>query len=69
MSHADFLLVGGGLASATAAETLRREGAEGSIVIVAAENELPYHRPPVSTRFLLSDPPPPTSLVLGPELR
>jgi NADPH-dependent 2,4-dienoyl-CoA reductase/sulfur reductase-like enzyme/predicted acylesterase/phospholipase RssA len=67
MSHADFLLLGGGLASATAAETLRREGAEGSIVIVAAENELPYHRPPVSTRFLLSDPPPPTSLVLGPE--
>jgi NADPH-dependent 2,4-dienoyl-CoA reductase/sulfur reductase-like enzyme/predicted acylesterase/phospholipase RssA len=67
MSHADFLLLGGGLASATAAETLRLEGAEGSIVIVAGENELPYHRPPLSTRFLLSDPPPPTPLVLGPE--
>jgi NTE family protein len=64
-SHADFLLLGGGLASATAAETLRQEGAEGSIVIVSAENELPYHRPPLSTRFLLADPPPPTPLVLA----
>jgi NADPH-dependent 2,4-dienoyl-CoA reductase/sulfur reductase-like enzyme/predicted acylesterase/phospholipase RssA len=67
MNHADFLLLGGGLASATAAETLRQEGAEGSIVIVAAENELPYHRPPLTTRFLLADPLPPTPLVLDPE--
>jgi len=29
----DFLLVGGGLASGTAADTLRLEGAEGSVVI------------------------------------
>jgi NADPH-dependent 2,4-dienoyl-CoA reductase/sulfur reductase-like enzyme/predicted acylesterase/phospholipase RssA len=64
-SHADFLLLGGGLASATAAETLRQEGAEGSIVIVSAENELPYHRPPLSTQFLLSDPPPAPPLVLA----
>lgn len=41
----DFLLIGGGLASASAAETLRLEGAEGSIAIVGAENWLPYHRP------------------------
>jgi len=41
----DFLLVGGGLSSATAAETLRLEGAEGSVVIVSAEHRLPYHRP------------------------
>jgi NADPH-dependent 2,4-dienoyl-CoA reductase/sulfur reductase-like enzyme/predicted acylesterase/phospholipase RssA len=66
-THADFLLLGGGLACATAAETLRQEGAEGSIVIVAAENELPYHRPPLSTRFLLADPLPPTPLVLNAE--
>lgn len=51
--HADFLLVGGGLASATAAETLRAEGAEGSILILSAEDVLPYHRPPLSTEFLL----------------
>lgn len=28
----DFLLIGGGLASATAAKTLRKEGADGKIV-------------------------------------
>lgn len=62
--HADFLLVGGGLACATAAETLRREGADGSIVILSEEDELPYHRPPLSTRLLLTEPPPPPPLVL-----
>src|SRR5213593_2294940 len=57
IKHADFVLVGGGLASATAAETLRVEGAEGSILLIAAENELPYHRPPLSTQFLLASKP------------
>lgn len=51
----DFLLVGGGLASATAAEALRIEGAKGSVIIVGAENRLPYHRPPLSKRILLSE--------------
>lgn len=50
-----FLLIGGGLASATAAETLRKEGAEGTIVIISAENSLPYHRPPLSKSYLLKD--------------
>jgi NTE family protein len=57
----DFLLVGGGLGSATAAETLRLEGAEGAIVIVSAEDRLPYHRPPLSGRLMktdVRDPPP-----------
>ncbi len=49
----DFLLIGGGLASATAAETLREEGAKGKIVILSAENYLPYHRPPLTKHFLL----------------
>jgi len=44
----DFLLVGAGLASASAAEALRLEGAEGSILIVGAEERLPYHRPSLS---------------------
>src|SRR6476659_9721408 len=52
----DFLLLGGGLASATAAETLRMAGAEGSIAILCAENTLPYHRPPLSKEFLLKGP-------------
>jgi NADPH-dependent 2,4-dienoyl-CoA reductase/sulfur reductase-like enzyme/predicted acylesterase/phospholipase RssA len=49
----DFLLIGGGLASATAAETLRKEGADGKIAIISAEDSLPYHRPPLSKQFLL----------------
>ncbi|WP_156967092.1 FAD-dependent oxidoreductase [Paraburkholderia ferrariae] len=49
----DFLLIGGGLASAKAAETLRREGAEGGILIVSSEPDLPYHRPSLSKRYLL----------------
>jgi NTE family protein len=53
--NADFLLIGGGLASATAAETLRKEGASGKIIIISAENSLPYHRPPLSKDFLLKD--------------
>ena len=52
----DFLLVGGGLASATAAETLRAAGAEGSIAILCAENTPPYYRPPLSKEFLLKGP-------------
>lgn len=49
----DFLLIGGGLANAKAAETLRREGAEGSILMLSAESTLPYHRPNLSKRYLL----------------
>jgi NADPH-dependent 2,4-dienoyl-CoA reductase/sulfur reductase-like enzyme/predicted acylesterase/phospholipase RssA len=56
VSLVDFLLVGGGLASATAAETLRAAGAEGSITILCAENTLPYHRPTLSKGFLLYGP-------------
>ena len=52
----DFLLLGGGLASATAAETPRAAGAEGSIAILCAENTLPYYRPPLSKKFLLKGP-------------
>ncbi|MGH8656195.1 MAG: FAD-dependent oxidoreductase, partial [Gammaproteobacteria bacterium] len=51
----DFLLIGGGLASTTTAETLRSEGAQGSIVMLAAEPVLPYHRPPLSKDYLLKD--------------
>ena len=55
-SVVDFLLVGGGLTSATAAETLRAGGAEGSIAILSAEATLPYHRPPLSKDYLLKGP-------------
>jgi hypothetical protein len=44
----DYLLIGGGLAAATAAQTLRQEGALGRIVIVSEESIAPYQRPPLS---------------------
>lgn len=49
----DFVLVGGGLASATAAETLRAEGATGTIAIVAAEHQAPYQRPQMFAHWML----------------
>ncbi len=48
-----FVLVGGGLAGAKAAETLRAEGFEGRVVLVAEEPEQPYERPPLSKGYLL----------------
>lgn len=48
-----FVIVGGGLAGATAAQTLREEGFAGSIVLVGAEPERPYERPPLSKAYLM----------------
>jgi 3-phenylpropionate/trans-cinnamate dioxygenase ferredoxin reductase subunit len=48
-----FVIVGGGLAGAKAAETLRAEGFDGRVVLVAGEEELPYERPPLSKGYLL----------------
>jgi NADPH-dependent 2,4-dienoyl-CoA reductase/sulfur reductase-like enzyme len=48
-----FVLAGGGLAGAKAAETLRAEGFEGRVVLVAEEPEAPYERPPLSKDYLL----------------
>ena len=47
-----FVIVGGGLAGAKAAETLRAEGFDEPIVLVAEEPELPYERPPLSKGYL-----------------
>lgn len=54
MTHkqVDFLLIGGGLASARAAETLRREGATGSILMLSTESTLPYLRTRLSKQYL-----------------
>ena len=48
----DFLLIGGGMASAHCAAELRKRGAEGSILLVGREPEPPYERPPVSKEYL-----------------
>ena len=51
----DFLLVGGGMASAHCAAELRRRGAEGSILLAGREPEPPYERPPISKEYLRGD--------------
>lgn len=51
----DFLLIGGGIASAFNAETLRKEGATGTIVILSKESFLPYYRPQLPKTFLLGE--------------
>ena len=48
-----FVIVGAGLAGAAAAETLREEGFDGPVVLVGAEPERPYERPPLSKQYLL----------------
>jgi 3-phenylpropionate/trans-cinnamate dioxygenase ferredoxin reductase component len=48
----DFLLIGGGMATAYCAAELRRRGADGSILLVGREPEPPYERPPLSKDYL-----------------
>src|SRR3954470_2607345 len=48
----EILLIGGGIASATAAATLREEGFDGSVLLVGRELDPPYHRPPASKGYL-----------------
>jgi 3-phenylpropionate/trans-cinnamate dioxygenase ferredoxin reductase component len=50
--EADFLLIGGGMASAHCAAELRKRGAEGSVLLVGREPEPPYERPPLTKEYL-----------------
>ena len=50
--HVDYLLIGGGLASGNCARWLRESGADGSILLVGREPDLPYNRPPCSKGYL-----------------
>lgn len=52
MPEVDILLIGGGVASATTAVELRKQGIPGSVTLVTRELEPPYHRPPVSKQLL-----------------
>jgi 3-phenylpropionate/trans-cinnamate dioxygenase ferredoxin reductase subunit len=47
-----FVIVGASLAGAKAAETLREEGFDGRLVLIGAEEERPYERPPLSKDYL-----------------
>jgi 3-phenylpropionate/trans-cinnamate dioxygenase ferredoxin reductase subunit len=50
-----FVVVGGGLASATAVTELRSSGFTGRIIVYGAEHHLPYERPPLSKGYLLGN--------------
>lgn len=47
----DYLILGGGLAGATAAAEIRKRDANGTILLVTRERYLPYHRPPLSKEY------------------
>lgn len=47
-----FAIIGGGLAGAKAAEALRDNDFDGHVVLFAAEDKLPYERPPLSKEYL-----------------
>jgi 3-phenylpropionate/trans-cinnamate dioxygenase ferredoxin reductase subunit len=48
----EFLLIGGGLASANCARWLRESGADGEILLVGREPDPPYNRPECSKGYL-----------------
>ena len=54
MASENFVIVGGGLAGATAAKTLRAEGHGGPVILLAEERHHPYLRPPLSKEYLLA---------------
>jgi 3-phenylpropionate/trans-cinnamate dioxygenase ferredoxin reductase component len=48
----EYLLIGGGLASANCARWLREEGADGEVLLVGREPDPPYNRPDCSKGYL-----------------
>jgi 3-phenylpropionate/trans-cinnamate dioxygenase ferredoxin reductase component len=51
-SDQTYIIVGASLAGAKAAETLRSEGFDGRLLLIGAEDERPYERPPLSKEYL-----------------
>jgi 3-phenylpropionate/trans-cinnamate dioxygenase ferredoxin reductase subunit len=50
-----YVIAGASLAGAKAAEALRAEGFDGPLILIGAESELPYERPPLSKDYLLGN--------------
>ena len=51
-SDGNYVIAGGGLGGAKAAQAMREAGFEGPLVLIGAETELPYERPPLSKDYL-----------------
>jgi 3-phenylpropionate/trans-cinnamate dioxygenase ferredoxin reductase subunit len=56
MSQQTFVIVGASLTGATAAAALRKGDGDARIVLIGAEQERPYERPPLSKEYLRGDP-------------
>ena len=67
MRDVDYLLIGGGMASAHCASELRKRGADGSILLVGREPDPPYERPPLSKEYLRGESERGDAYVHGPE--
>jgi 3-phenylpropionate/trans-cinnamate dioxygenase ferredoxin reductase subunit len=52
MSAPTFVIVGGGLAAGKGAAHLREQGFDGRLLVICAEPERPYERPPLSKDYL-----------------
>jgi 3-phenylpropionate/trans-cinnamate dioxygenase ferredoxin reductase subunit len=50
--HVAYVLIGGGLAAGNCARWLRESGADGDILLIGRESDLPYNRPPCSKGYL-----------------
>lgn len=50
--HVKYLLVGGGLASSSAAKAIREIDPDGALMLIGLEVNRPYDRPPLSKEFL-----------------
>ena len=48
MNSYKYLIIGGGLAGASAVDGIREVDNDGPILLLAAEKHVPYHRPPLS---------------------
>jgi predicted enzyme related to lactoylglutathione lyase len=51
------VIVGASLAEGSAAAALRQEGLEGRVVLVGAERQSPYERPPLSKEYMRGESP------------
>ncbi|CUR60222.1 Ferredoxin reductase [metagenome] len=63
MATERIVIIGGGLAAATAVTELRTHGFAGQITLVTEETHLPYERPPLSKAVLLGEKEPDSALV------
>jgi NADPH-dependent 2,4-dienoyl-CoA reductase/sulfur reductase-like enzyme len=52
VSDFELIIVGGGLASARAIRAYREAGGAGRIALISKDASVPYHRPPLSKRYL-----------------